>query len=288
MIRIAREGDKMRRSVAAALFLVALLAGAAGCDRPEVSYKNDEFPFRLLLENRLALGGIVANGRVRIEPEDPVAFDREIPNPYAEADRWARYLETSFLVQAPELDRWAWPAVADQVDPVLMTSLFRDYRRGGALRREQLRQLGAELPGTRFLLLARIDENNLSLESGGALAPFPSSSSGLGKAADPDVPRPLDRGGYSQRRTIRLSMELYDLETGRSIWTAAVRRDRDELLDGDAAGQPPSVRVRKDPATESGVLIDGRGGLGGGPTLEDLLPEACDALVAELLILARF
>jgi hypothetical protein len=270
------------------LLLLATLLGVAACGQPEVRFQSEGFPFEVILESGVATGGLVLNDRLVFEDTDMAESPDWISGPYGEADHWSHHLETACLLQAPELNRWAWPTVADQVDSTVMTELFQAYKRGSILKEQPLLRLGAELPATRFLLLARIDENDLSLHSNGAVSPpINEETSGLGKVWVPQDPQPLERRGYSQRRTVRVSMELYNLETGRSVWSASVSKNSDRMLDGSSGAEPPAVRVSRDPDAESGIQILGHGGLSGGPTLEELLPDACEALVAELMAQVR-
>jgi len=266
--------------------LPLLLLGISACSSPEVQFQSESFPFQTILDNRLAMGGIVLHDRLVFVDENELDFSGGPVEPYRESDRWSHHLERGFLVKAPDLDRWPWATVADQVDPVLMTEILRVYKRGGFLNEQKLLILAESLPGSRFLLLARIDENDLGLESNLPVSQMNAfNSSGLGKTPSSQGPIQPGRGSHFHRRSIRLSMDLFDLASGRSIWSASVARHRDQPLDSLSGGEPPSVRVQKAPDMEGGVQIQGRGGLSGGPTLDEVLPDACEALVLELLAL---
>lgn len=278
--------------IPAAILLLAFLAlGGCADPAPEVRFQSAEDVLFGLPDERIAIGGLVVREGVATDdaaPQKP--YDDE--DVLAVADRWTGILETSLSLVAPGLERWSWTAVSDQADPDLLRRALTVHRRGGLLRADLLTPLAGELPGCRYLLLARVDGNDVQMSNNDGFAETSREGhAGLGRTSvSGGEPGAASRGSYSLRRTITLTMDLYDMISGRSVWSASVERSERELLTAeggdDGSGfrvEAPSVEVDRSAVAGREVRIEGRGGLAGGPTLEQILPDACDALVDELL-----
>lgn len=276
------------RDLARMLPAVALVCFVAGCSQPEIRYQREDFPFELLLSERVATAGFVLDARIDEDPTAVPSPDAPLPAEVRQSWAWTPHLETALLVQAPEMDRWSFASVADQIEPDRLAVPLRLVARGSILTAAELGPLAADLPGVRFVLAGRLLRNELSLESqetqSGVLERNPT---GLGKPGGDADARPLDRTRYYLRREVTVGLELYDLRDHRSVWSAQVDVDDNQLLDVENSPEKPRVRVESDPDAASGVRIEGEGGLQGGPDLDRLLDEACGKLVGELLARAR-
>lgn len=286
---VARKESAVKIRMLTALLVAVTLAGpGSGCGHPEVRYQRADFPFEQLLTGRLATVGFVLGSRVAADPTAASASDELLPPEVRQSWAWAPHLETALLVQAPEMDRWSFASVADQIESERLAVPLRRIARGSILTVDELQPLAVDLPGVQFVLAGRLVRNELSLESqearDGVLERNPT---GLGKPGGDADAGSLDRSRYYLRREVTVGLELYDLVGQRSVWSAQVEVDDNQLLDVENSPVKPRVRVESDPESPAGVRIEGAGGLQGGPALDRLLDEACSKLVGELLARAR-
>ncbi len=256
--------------------LVSLLI-LAGCSGPEVRFQREGFSLESILTERVALGGFVLGTPA---DQDPMAETGEsgLPATVRQSRAWTPHLETALRVQAPDLDRWSWASVADQIEPERLDAFLHLYARGSILTGQQLGPLASDLPGTRFLLLARLDQDELDLHSQEISTGNPGGQADTGSLYDTH---------WYQHREITVSLELYDLQLERSVWSASVERAGNQSLTADRGHAKPRIRVERDADAENGIRILGGGVVAEGPDLDGLLDDACQALVGELLAAAH-
>jgi len=196
------------------------------------------------------------------------------PEDYAaQSSAWSYLLYGQFLARAPEVQVWPWAQFAGRADSAAVAAAHATIARGGVLRREQLDRFAADLPEARFLVFARLDRNEVSLHNSTEQA----ARASWERDQVDDETQVRDRS-VTTRRRVAVTLDLYDLQEGRSVWTATASRDAKELYNFEDATETaatgeladnPAVRVKGTPRQ--------------GPPLEGVLEQVCGKLVEKLV-----
>lgn len=251
--------------------VLALVAGCAG--KVETIHTDADFDPANLEEGIVALGGFVSASRLAADPAQEVPAGIAPDDHIAQSDTWLPLLYGQFLALAPPVQVWPWPQIAGRVDSLALAVAHATIARGGVLRREQLEELAAGLPEVRFLAFARLDRNEVSLHNSTEQA---ARASWERDQVDGET-QVRDRS-VTTRRQVTVTLDLYDLQEGRSVWTATASRDAKELYNFEDAtetaatgelAENPAVRVKGTPRQ--------------GPPLEGVLEQVCGKLVERLV-----
>ena len=130
----------------------------------------------------------------------------------------------------------------------------------------------------RYLAYARVENDELSVEH-----------LGPGAVENPQVrdnrdPHAAERNAIVKtRRQVTVTMEIYDLERGGIVWSATVRRQRDELYDFNAA----SADRKPDVVPQGEPVITATGRAVPSPEFTQVFADACGALADRLLPAAK-
>ncbi|MBE0566921.1 MAG: hypothetical protein IH621_13255, partial [Krumholzibacteria bacterium] len=156
----------------------------------------------------------------------------------------------------------------------LLAAVLGAFARGGVLRPAQLAPLAGALGEVRFLALARVEKDEITLHEG-VEAAVEKQRARDGR----DVHAGSLDPALKTRRKLTVTLDVYDLAAGRSVWTATAERHRDELYNftaQDGQARPPVV-----PEGEPVITADGRPL----PTADftRVLGDACQALAQRLL-----
>ncbi|MCP4572166.1 MAG: hypothetical protein GY838_07400 [bacterium] len=254
--------------------LAAALILTAGCTtKVETIHTGADFTPAALEEGILVLGGFVMASRLALDPaqEMPPGF---APDGHADqSDAWAPLLYGQFLAGAPQVQVWPWDQLAGRSDSATVALVQASVARGGVLRRDQLDQLAADLPEARFLAVARLDRNEVSLHESTEHAERTSwERDGL------DGETQVRDRSLVTRRLVEVTLDVYDLAEGRSVWTATATRDAKELYNFAEAEE---TAVAGDMAENTAVRVKGTPRQG--PPLEGLLEKACGQLVEQIV-----
>lgn len=256
------------RAVLAAVLLLA--AGCAG--KVETIHTDAAFSPADLQEEIVVLGGFVASSRLASDPAQEMPSGLAAADYFAQSEAWSPLLYGQFLAGAPTVQVWPWDQLVGRVDSLTVAAAHATVARGGMLQQAQLAQLAAGLPEARYLAVARLDRNEVSLHNSTEQA---ARTSWERDGVDGER-EALDRS-VTTRRRIAVTLDLYDLREGRSVWTATANREAKELYNyaepeqEEATGEladNPAVRVKGTPKQ--------------GPPLESLLDAACRKLVEQL------
>lgn len=260
--------------------LILLLAVAIGCGRPHwrSEYAGADFDRQALLQGTLALGGVVLSDLVDAAgcldaAADPAAFTH-----LAQSDRFAPLLGAALREVAPDLQLRDWGPVSSQVRPEALQRVFERFARGGVLTAADLEPLAADLPGQHYLLLGRIERNSLELRSGtqpdGRWDGDRPAASGLGKQDDRTSADAFGSSGFRLRREVVLTLEVYDLRTGASVWAAAAQGRRDAVASSQEDVHYGAVRLPGEAPAADGPR---------GPAVDEVLLAAARAAARDLL-----
>jgi hypothetical protein len=261
----------MRKAACALLLCAMMVPGCAG--KVETIHTAADFDPAALETGIVALGGFVVATRLATDPAQEPPTGVAVDDPLAQSDAWSPLLYGRFLTDAPRVRTWPWSQVSGRVEPAHLAEAHAMIARGGVLRRDQLDELAAELPEVRYLAFARLDRNEVELQPSTEQA---ARTSWEREELENDT-QIRDRS-LTARRTVAVTLDLYDLRTGRSVWTTTASVEAGELYNFEEAqateatgelADNPAVRVRGTPRQ--------------GPALDGVLEKACGKLVESLL-----
>jgi hypothetical protein len=272
MPRQPTEDDLVKRTLVLVLLPLLLLAGCAG--RVRTVHESEGFSHEQLAAGRLAVGGVVLAARAAADPSAAVPDGLPAGDVLAQAEAWSTSLFGGLLAADPALPSWPYGAVAGACPDSVLAFVLMDFARGGVVKPERLVPVAAALPEIGYLALARVEEDDLTLHEG-AEAVMRDQRTRDGR--DPHDAQ-LDRS-LKVRRAVTVTMDVYDLATGRSVWTATVTRHRDELYnfaDQPDADRPPVVPEGRPVITAGGQPLPAA-------AFTRVLDDACGALARRLL-----
>lgn len=213
-----------------ALCTAALLAGCAG--RVETLHETPEFDRAELAAGGLAVGGVVLASRLATAPGADVPDGVPAADVLAQADAWSGALYGALLEADTGGTLWPWPAVRDACPDSSLARVLASFAHGGLPHPEDLMPLAADLPQVRYLALVRIDGDETALREG------PEAAVQQQRVRDGRDPHGTTRDrDLTTRRTVTVTLDIYDLARGRSVWTAFAERHREELYNYAAAAE---------------------------------------------------
>ena len=228
---------------------------------------------------KYAVGGFVLDTRLELDRQAEIGTAAENSDPRYQTDTWAPLLAGPLLAGREGLDVWAWSALRDNIPADAIAAVQTAYARGSVLPPEMFMPVARDLPEVTYLVLARIESNDIEI---GANTPTALGNQLANESRDPHAETDMMARSIKTRRTVGVSMDVYDLRTGRSVWRGSVTREKTELY--SASDQDIGAELVVTPATEEGAApeIEVKGASLAMPELSDVLDEACAALVAEL------
>ena len=254
------------------LLLALALAGCAG--KVQTTHERSGFGRDDLARDRLGVGGVVLGARLAGDPGALPAHDVPLNDVLAQAEAWTPLLYGQLLARADGVVIWPWPSVRDACGDSLLVGALAATARASVLKPAQLAPLADALGEIRYLAFARVDGDELTLHEAGP-----------GTAENPQVrdnrdPHAVRRAPTLKvRRQVKVTMDVYDLVEGRSVWTTSAERHRDELYDfnADDSGREPRVMAEGEP------VITAEGRSLPAPPFAKILEDACGALAERLL-----
>ena len=229
---------------------------------------------------KYAVGGFVLDTRLELDRQAEIGTAAENGDPHYQTDTWAPLLYGPLLAGREGLGVWAWSALRDNIPADAITAVQTAYARGGVLPPEMFAPVAKDLPEVTYLVLARINRNDIRI--GANTPPSVLGNQVANESRDPHAETDLMTRSVKTLRTIGLTMDVYDLRNGRSVWSGTVERQKAELYSAD--DQDGEAELVVTPASEEGASPDiaVKGASLPMPELNDVLAEACGALVAEL------
>jgi hypothetical protein len=243
-------------------FYLGLGLGLGGCaTRVQVAAQDPELAGLLAERPLIALGGVTVAPMVG-----------GILAPADERDA-ADAMHRAFLTGRPDLVPWPPAVVADQLGEERWRDLRGEYGHLGRLRPDQLVPLLDWLVDCRFLAIARLTDDAIRSRTLDPAGP-----------ADEDEHRSPWWMSVNTERSVTVTLELFDLTLGRSVWQAEARAR-------DAMRYEYEDRLRRDPnrylqerlaAADGPDVLDRRGEFLRLPDLVDLIEQALGGLVVRL------
>jgi len=133
-------------------------------------------------------------------------------------DRCGDELFAAMLAGRPDIEVWPQAVLADAVGDSFRAALLERIRFTNNLPAETLAEIAAATPSTRFLAVGRIDADELDRSSGDTAREA----------------RAREEGGFSNamavetklKRQVTVTLQLFDLETGKTVWSGTAERSR--------------------------------------------------------------
>lgn len=254
------------RRLAALILMSSLLCGCA--TKVKLADTDPGFAAALSADPNLALGGVVVSEQVlgELAPDDAVMADEVVFR--------------AFLQHRPDLTVWPREAVDGRLEPDQLEAVRGQATAAGPLPVEAVRAMGEVLQGSRYFVMTRITADQVRTVTEGPTQ----DRDGFRPGAE-GVPE--DGGAWSNpvitERRLELSVDIYDLRDGRSVWQAeASSRARqhyeyEDALRDDATYVKDRLAAEDDEPTLSrtGVYLKT-------PDLMDLLEQALTKVVQQL------
>lgn len=257
------------------VLLAGLLLTVGACaGKVETTHESPDFSRADLAAGRLAVGGVVLSTQLLADPTQDAPDGVPADDLLAQADAWSPLLYGQLLAAGPDVPTWPWSALRDACPDSVLADALATIARGGVLKPVQLEPVAKTLSAVRYLALARVEANETSLHQGSVAAV---ENQRVKDGRDPHGST-LDRS-LTTRREVTVTLDLYDLKAGRSVWTTTATRRRDMLYnyaDAEDNLRPPLVGEGQPVITATGRPM---------PTADftEVLGDACAALAQRLL-----
>ena len=253
--------------VSAAVALCVVVASLAGCATRvrETGAASD-------VSSRLAARPVVATVAVATAP---TAGGQLAPADRADA---ADALYGALLAGRPELTVWHPSVVGGLAGADTLAALATQYGRLGRLRPEDVRGLAAALDGCGFLALGRLTTDRI-----GSNALRQDTMNPEARAAGQPEHDSAWAATVNVQRDVTVTLELFDLATGESVWRAEASSRAKRLYEYDASSvaDVSGMQQRLAGDDQTGYLSRGGEALRA-PDLIDLLRQAFTGLAARL------
>jgi hypothetical protein len=260
------EVPYVRISSLAALLATATLAAVAGCSSGSgvrVDFTATGFGPPQLADTRLAVVGVTLDDRTELPYYFATPVARERFDRLAQTETWSPLLYDQFLAHARST--WTYPPafVLQTVAPDTLAEALRTYAAQRYLDPRQVDALGRQLGEVRYLAVARITNVH------------------RGIVTHTDGAGPDQTETVKIREAVGMAMDVYDVETGRAVWSASVDKHTESLAGPDDFSRPGGAA-----ATEQGAdvlaQLEGTGVHARPSTFAGVIQKCCAALVAKL------
>ena len=290
-----RQNEFLGSPIAGLAFLVFPLVFLIGCAIPypfsnknpvpptiEKSYSAKQVTLQQLQDEGVALGGIVIGQGATVRrypdlPDQSVVFEH-----LDQTEFWSSNLERKFSDNVNDLTATPFFQFDDFIEDDLMTSIWSQYSQGGYIPQDLLESLHASRPGVRFLILVRVDYDDVSHDINTSWIIAQKYFEGLGR---------FSRAGYdpaqtnqSQRPTIKrvvgMTMGVFDMETALCVWEAGVIREVSTRIDPMTLNDYSGFQAKQ---LESGqvTIVEGEDFLDA-PAFNPVLDKCLDALFSDM------
>lgn len=270
-----------------ATILVLLLLGAAGCSavrQPGVQkvYTENRFTPRQLAKGGAAVGGFVVAGSAQLYPTpDLPDLDGHFDH-HSQSFQWGLLMDAAWQKLMPEAPLESFTLFRNRTDPQALNSLLDLFADLASPDPELLRGLQVRGEMVRYLLLARVERDVLEYDTSGATA-LAGPGGGPGRASDlgrdPVPPsRPL---GPKVRRAVTVTLEMFDLKEGKSVWEGRVEREDRLTVESRPPADAATFKVEK--LDQGRVAFSRDETLPESPELVGLLEKCLDALLKQMV-----
>ncbi len=268
-----------RLNTAFPLTLILFLFLLGGCGKVANIHHDADYDPMARDGAKYAVGGFVLGAQAELDRQAEIGTPDQNADPRYQTETWAPVLYGPMLTRRDDLEVWAWTALRENIPVDTITAVQTAYARGSVMPPAMFTQVAGDLPDITYLVLARIDRNDIEI---GSNTPANLGNQAAIESRDPHTVVDQMTRTIKTRRTVAVSLDVYDLRSGRSVWSSSVERNLTELYSADNEDTGEELVVT--PAVEEGDLpeIMVKGASLAMPALDDVLAVACAALVKDL------
>jgi hypothetical protein len=251
---------EMRTPTSSFLIILASLSLVSGCavpfstgptevPRPPID-KNSHaniISFQDFQEKGVALSGIVIRQGVDIHRYPDLPAPGERFDHCDQTEFWSSNCEREFADNISSLDLTPFQKFDDFIEDDLLTAIWARHAQGGHLDPELLNAVHSAGPGVRFLLLIRVEYDDISHDINTSYSMHQNSAAGLGRVSagghDPDQVNKSSRPTI--KRVVGLTMSIYDLELAICAWESGVYEDVSQKVDPQTLNDFEGYQAKK-------------------------------------------
>ncbi len=245
--------------------IIATLLLVAGCStKVKLADQDPAFADAMMSAQEMALGGVTAAPDVGV-------FD---PVDLADAED---ALFGAFMSKRGHLEVWPQRRTADQLGDEVLADLVRKYKATGRLNYTELQKLEPTMASCRYLVFARLTEDDIASDTTtGELRDQEARAAGVPEHGD------TWNSMVTTTRRIKVTLDVFDLTTGFSVWNAEASTKGRESYEYEAPAASADA-IQKSLANSSAIpVIQRHGGALRGADLIKLMTTAFGELVQRL------
>ncbi len=226
--------------------LLALLTLLAGCAMPFGGSDSNPAPVSLarsfdanqvtrqqFRDKGVSIGGIVIRQGVTVHryPDLPPLTERF--DHYDQTEFWSIECERILAQKDSKLPVTPFFQFDDFVEDDLLNSMWDQYAQGGTIHGDLLNSVRAAQPGIQYVVMIRVDFDDVSRDINTSALMTQNDTGGLGKVrgVEHDPNQTLNSLHPTIKRVVGTTVTLYDLESARCIWEAGVVHDVSDSID---------------------------------------------------------
>ena len=279
------------------LLILASLSLMAGCAIPFSTGNTDSVPLPPIektfnpesvslqdfQEGGIALGGIVIRQGVTVYryPDLPAPGKRF--EHFDQTEFWSSNSEREFAENVSSISLTPFYRFNDFIEDDLLASIWVKYAQGGCLHPEILNSVHSAGPGVRFLLLFRVEHDDISHDIDTSWSMYQNPGTGLGKVSggghDPDQ---VNKSNHPTiKRVVGLTMSVYDLDSALCVWESGVFDDVSQSIDPQALNDYAGYQAQQ---IETGqVVVAEEKELPDAPAFNRVMDKCLDTLYTDLI-----
>jgi len=197
------------------------------------TFNANTVSFQDFQEGGVALGGVVIRQGVAVYRYPDLPTPGKKFDHYDQTEFWSSNCEREFAENVSNLSLTPFFRFNDFIEDDLLASVWAKYAQGGFLQPEILNSVHSAGSEIRFMILFRVEHDDIFHEINTAWSMFQNSQGDLGKVSggghDPDQ---VNKSNHPTiKRVVGVTMSVYDLETALCVWEAGVVDDVTESID---------------------------------------------------------
>ncbi|MCP4291532.1 MAG: hypothetical protein GY780_06825 [bacterium] len=256
--------------------LLALLFGCAG--RVQNIEQSESFNLDPMLQEPWAIGGLVINPSLIPDKVARKELQELSSGWLAFPEAYSPLVYGGFVRHNPQMELWTFSTVSNLIPAAELKKMLSDFSSSQPLLPETLAKISQSIPKIKYLVLTRLNETGIenkttSFDQYAENSPY----------QDGDPKNPTMTRSMSVRRSVELTMIVFDLNSGQQVWSCSRENWKDEVFNfNQDVGNVDIVTEGEEGAPKtSGIRIEGTPVRG--PELKKVLAEGCVGLVQELI-----
>jgi len=249
----------------------------------EKTFNPESVSLQDFQEGGIALGGIVIRQGVTVYryPDLPAPGKRF--EHFDQTEFWSSNSEREFAENVSSISLTPFYRFNDFIEDDLLASIWVKYAQGGCLHPEILNSVHSAGPGVRFLLLFRVEHDDISHDIDTSWSMYQNPGTGLGKVSggghDPDQ---VNKSNHPTiKRVVGLTMSVYDLDSALCVWESGVFDDVSQSIDPQALNDYAGYQAQQ---IETGqVVVAEEKELPDAPAFNRVMDKCLDTLYTDLI-----